>query len=185
MFVQLKLKKSLLGAFAMLVLITACEEEVKEKKVEAKKTKTVFTNSCEPNQVWTGEETISKNTVKRSGNCSSKMDKDVEFGMGLRKRSDEISEAPPKKIIAGLWINCPDSLIDAKIVLSVDDEKGNIFWSGFPINKSVKKTNEWVYIENTIDFPLALNPKNYISVYVWNPKKELFYIDDWKIEFSN
>ena len=185
MFMQLNVNKSLIGAFAVLVLITACEEEVKEKKVEVIKTKKVFTNSCEPNQVWTGEETISKNTVKRSGDFSSKMNKDVEFGMGLRKRCDEISKFPPKKIIAGLWINCPDSLLDAKIVVSVDDEKGNIFWSGFPINKSVKKTNEWVYLENTIDFPLALNPKNYISVYVWNPKKELFYVDDWKIEFSN
>jgi hypothetical protein len=182
---QLKVNESLLAVFVVLALNTSCDEEIKEEKVEVIKTKIVFANNCEPNQIWTGEATISKNAVKRSGDYSSKMDKDVEFGMGLRKRCDEISEVPPKKIIAGLWINCPDSLSGAQIVISVDDENGNLFWSGFPINKSVKKTNEWVYLENTIDFPLALNPKNYISVYVWNPSKELFYIDDWKIEFSN
>jgi len=31
---QLNVNKSLIGAFALLVLITACEEEVKEKKIK-------------------------------------------------------------------------------------------------------------------------------------------------------
>ena len=180
----LKLNKFLLGVFGLFVVsIAACDEEIEEKKIDT--TKTVFVNTCEPNQIWSGEETISKNEIKRGGEYSSKMTKEIEFGMGLRKRCDEISEFPPKKVVAGVWINCPEVLKGGQIVISIDDEKGNVFWSGFPINKSIKKQNEWIYCENTIEFPMELNAKNYVSIYVWNPEKELFYLDDWKIEFSN
>jgi hypothetical protein len=183
---QLKLNKTLKGAFSILVFLgISCNEEIKEEKIEIEKTKIVFANNCEPNQIWIGEGTIAKNDVKKSGEYSSKMDASVEFGMGLRKRCDEISITPPKKVVAGVWIYCPDTANGGQIVVSVDDEKGNVYWSGFPINKSVKKSNEWVYVENTIEFPLTLNAKNFISVYAWNAKKQLFYLDDWKIEFSN
>jgi hypothetical protein len=183
---EINTNKSFTISFAVLLFFCmACDEEIKEEKIEIEKTKIVFANNCEPNQIWTGEGTIAKNDVKKSGEYSSKMDASVEFGMGLRKRCDEISITPPKKVVAGVWIYCPDTTNGGQIVVSVDDEKGNVFWSGFPINKSVKKKGEWVYVENVIEFPLTLNNANYISIYVWNPKKESFYLDDWKIEFSN
>ena len=180
----LKLNKSILGVFALVaVSFASCDEEIIEEEIN--KTKTVFTNTCEPNQIWMGETTILKNAIKRSGEYSSKMDKTVEFGLGLKRSCSKISEVPPKKVIAGVWIYCADTLKDAAIVFSVDDEKGNIFWSGSPIGKSIKKLNEWVFVENTIEFPKELNPSNNIAIYAWNPKKEMFFLDDWKIEFSN
>ncbi|MBA3704651.1 MAG: hypothetical protein H0W84_01735 [Bacteroidetes bacterium] len=77
-----------------------------------------------------------------------------------------------------------DSVVNARIVLCIKDPEGkeNIFWAGKEIISTTYVKNKWIKEEGSFSIPSQfLEPKNLISVFIWNKGQSKIFIDNLQI----
>jgi hypothetical protein len=86
------------------------------------------------------------------------------------------------KITADCWVNSPDYQLSNNIslVLSVDNDKGNIIWKGLPIDGQLIDEKQWNNIFNFIEYQHKTSNCT-LSIYVWNTSNEDILIDDFRV----
>jgi hypothetical protein len=122
-----------------------------------------------------------------SGKISSKLSAENEYSAIIIKQCDTLDfSGQTKKISFKAKISgTPDNYNEAIIVVSVDDTAGkNLYWDGKAITTNVNDRGEWKTIgADFIIEPNLLKVGNIIKLYIWNPKKKGFYIDDLELDF--
>ena len=89
------------------------------------------------------------------------------------------------KIKGEVWCNIDDSSANPKVVIHAQDSIGkNICWQAFGLSEKKKAFHNWAKMGFDFKLPETFVKSDHLSIYVWNPEKKKFYIDDWKIEFS-
>jgi hypothetical protein len=107
-----------------------------------------------------------------------------EYSLGLSKAFSEISPNPVKHIKVSVWVKLTDLAKKSSLVVSVNGpDNKNIFWSGHDLNTVVKESGKWTKFE-TEDILTDVNTDSAkVGIIVWNPNKDVVYIDDYEIQF--
>ncbi|MEO8085809.1 MAG: hypothetical protein ABI763_03260 [Bacteroidota bacterium] len=193
-------KKKLSGLFLILVLAVAAYFFVRHKnkkpvdvvKVTAPVvppskyntlavTATFFTDMEDPDRAtWIGERSAEKFF---SGKFSNKLSDKAEYGMTLSKKGIEIPQHEKvKQVRISFQLFSKIPLKKASIVYAVNGTKNKAY--EYFQEEIHGEANKW----NSAEFILNVNAASWgedaaIKIYPWNPGKEVFYIDDIKIEF--
>ncbi|MEI6123085.1 MAG: hypothetical protein WCQ95_05585 [Bacteroidota bacterium] len=168
------------GALAIISLLSSCSGS-KDARIEPGSI--TISNDLE-NTGWINQYTLVKD-VAHSGKISSKIDSITQYSFGYSEKFKNISDTLPKSVDFSVWVYFPQTGINGSLVYSIDSVGKNIFWKGIPLKDSVKAANQWKEIKTNIELPRKIMPTDKISIYVWNPDKKTFYVDDMKIIFHN
>ncbi len=120
-----------------------------------------------------------------SGENLCKLSSGTEYSVTVKKRISDIPKNTLKIEFNSKILDIANNSKDARIVLSVNDDKDkNLFWSEVPLlSKSINNVNtKWKNV--SAEFILNLNsfpPNAYLKLYVWNKFKKEFYLDDFEI----
>ena len=170
--------------FAFVLLIAcACSNEKKKSNdvpvsVEVKKHIEVIYQDVLPIEDF-NDERISKEKFF-SGIQSLYMGPKMEYSSGFKQSIGKIENY---NNIDSLEINfmnfSTQKLKGVKLVWTIDDDKGtNLIWNGSLLeNKSV---NTWENVKLAFKLnPSLVKEKHILNIYIWNPSKEEFWIDDF------
>jgi len=77
------------------------------------------------------------------------------------------------------WI-FPKDTFNAQMVIDIGDKNGNE-WRAILLKPFVKSTGEWQEVFATFELPASVFPDDEIKIYLWNPEKSSFYLDDFTV----
>ncbi|MFA4852741.1 MAG: hypothetical protein WC599_09505 [Bacteroidales bacterium] len=131
---------------------------------------------------------INNNTIGKFGGATgdycSKVDSINEFSYGFCKLISKISPYPIKKVKVSVSIKLENLSKKSNLVISLTDKNNkNIFYSGRELNTVVLETNKWYKFNAEDVLPDFDTEGANIMVYVWNPNKNVAYVDDFEISF--
>ena len=66
----------------------------------------------------------------------------------------------------------------AEIVISIDNEMGNRYWTAYPLRDFVNDTALWSQANLDLNFPADYVENGTIKVFIWNKGKEKMYFDN-------
>ncbi len=138
---------------------------------------------------WSSIDTSKYNdSISNSATNSYLFDQTTEWGPVFTQRLDKLIKNKNNFIDISLMAKTNDSFDEAIFVGTLESNGKTIYWNGTFFNKYIIdtiKNNDWVTIHHSIKFSdIYLNYSNImLKVYVHNPGKKSFFIDDFKIKF--
>lgn len=122
-----------------------------------------------------------------SGRFLGRLDSLHEFSPGLEMVADTFAPGGGKlfcKVTLMLNDSSPGASNRAFFVISIDSvDKGYNYWNGLKINGiSRQDTGQWRKCMYQWNLPVIKNPKAVVKMYVWNPRRQTFAIDNMRIE---
>jgi len=127
---------------------------------------------------WNYETIRHSGEQAHSGSFSEKMDS-VEYGVSFITNSEKINISSDDILEAEAWFYCMDQPADAALVISFMKNDETIIYNSIFLRNFFRKKNTWTRMLLASAIP-AGNHK--LSVYIWNPKLERFYVDDISIK---
>ena len=90
------------------------------------------------------------------------------------------------KITADCWVKSPSYKLsnDIKLILTVDDKKGNIIWKGISIDRQLIDKKQWNNIYSFIEYK-HITTNCTLNAYIWNTSNKDILIDDFRIMIVN
>lgn len=165
--------RTLFITLSAVVILTGCSEK---KPIS-------FENDTEPHD-WTQGFTIKERSNAHSGKFVSVIDSTNSFSLAFHKKIQDISEEKIKSVTFSYWIFVSDLNAKGKTVLGVDDEGKLIDWQGRIFQDRVSEPNKWVQISETFTIPDKVEPKDILSLCVWNESKSEILVDDFQVTFN-
>jgi len=116
-----------------------------------------------------------------SGKYSFHLDSLNEYSPGFATKIGEMNAGNFDEIRIKVMAFCSDSIRDLPIVISVDNvQKGNYIWASSKI-ENFAGPNEWAPAFFVFFLPEIISPEDDLKIYIWNPKKQVVYLDDLTI----
>lgn len=167
--------KNLIYSLILISFLFSCSNNDEKKNA-------IFstTNDMDNSVMWINTNTIVKGTA-HSGFFSSKLDSTKEFGIGLGSKFENFNSKLPKKVFVKLWVYSLVPNLDAAIVCDPNINGKSLKYQSYSFVEPIKKANEWIEVKTSFDMPSNITPNTELKVYIWNPKKHLFYIDDMEV----
>jgi len=128
---------------------------------------------------WDKETKKQNKEVAHSGSFSQKMDAQTEYSATYHSSTEKLILRTDDMLKAEVWFNAPDSVSDAVLVISINKKGETVLWKGMPLKNFYTGKNKWQ--RAILCAPVLSEPNTELAVYVWNPNKKNFYIDDFKI----
>jgi len=156
--------------------------------VDLSKPYRVFQSDFEKNQTGWNDISRKLDTLHSfSGRYLGPLDSLHEFSPGLEMRADTFAPQGGKlfcKVSLMLNDSSPGASNQAFFVISIDSVyKGYNYWNGLQLNGiSQQDTGRWRKCTYQWNLPVLKNPKAVIKMYVWNPRRQTFAIDNLRIE---
>ena len=107
-----------------------------------------------------------------------------DYGLGFEINAEK--EFPQQNIAVkyGFWFKIADTLTQAKLVFSIDGEKGNVYWQGYDLVNYQTRPNEWSEMLLDLHFPVDYLRNNSIKGYLWNPSHNRILLDHATLEIK-
>ena len=118
-----------------------------------------------------------------TGDYCSKIDSINQYSYGFGKFINEISQNSIKKVKINVWVKLEDLTKKTQLVVSLGKDNKNIFWNGHDVSPFIKETNKWYKVEVEDTFGELETKGAYIEIYLFNPNKNIAYVDDFEINF--
>lgn len=123
---------------------------------------------------WNYETKYQSNEQAHSGMYSEKME-EREYSVGFRTSTEKLNLNNNEALKAEAWFHCSDSLRDAALVISFQRNDEVVLYNSVLLKNFFHEKNKWTRALLFSDVP----PGNCdVSIYIWNPKHEIFYTDD-------
>ncbi|MBI2730162.1 MAG: hypothetical protein HYX40_05325 [Sphingobacteriales bacterium] len=134
---------------------------------------------------WTGA--LIDSGIAYSGKFSQKVINENEYGEGLRIPLGEADKQPLKKIKANVKIAATQ--LDGEIFLVIDifspsENKSIAYNSGANQSEIIKSSKAWAVCTNEMFIPANAKANDIVKVYVWNPRHQQFFMDDFEVTFE-
>jgi ABC-type cobalt transport system substrate-binding protein len=131
--------------------------------------------------------------IVHSGRNSFTMDGRTEFSPGLCKKVSELHLASPDttlpdearlKARAVVYINLQQPLNPANtlFVISFENQNKPYSYAALNLNELRLRPNHWRRVAFTTPIPAFKSPDDIMKVYIWNPGKQVFLMDDLRVE---
>jgi hypothetical protein len=170
-----------IACILLLTIMLSCSEGKNKEGVS--KNGLVFKNDIDQIAGWVSNPSITCGEG-HSGKYFCKVDSSIEFSYGFSNFLANISSSKLKKVKFSSWCKSDNMQNKAVLVCSICEEGKSLAWVGVDLKKMIKKPNEWTYIFGDIMIPEKRSPKTEVKVYLWNPKKDVAYADDFEIVFE-
>ncbi len=125
-------------------------------------------------------------SARFGGRYAFVMDQRTEFSPGIccQKVSDLPMPGEPFAIRFSGRVRLPDAAVRAKIMLVVSFEKDFKSYSYTGLNLAERRLppDRWVRVSITAPLPNYFTPNDVMKVYLWNPEKAGFLVDEMKVE---
>lgn len=156
-------------------------DDVTSRKVVVHSTNS-FENETPEN--WTNSSLIKKSPDAHSGKNISVL-LPTEFSTNYSLLLDSIAYGEVT-ISANCWIksNDYDYCKDLSLVISIDDENGNILWKSILIDEQLIDQNNWNHVSNFVSFQHK-KPNSMVKIYVWNSGNQTVYLDDMEFYITH
>ena len=145
--------------------------------------KTLYLNTFEnPGDAW-DQSYLTADTVHR-GKKAYRMDSRTEYSPGI---CHPVSTLPPEsdnqELRVSLYVNIPVIGHDKNTLLVISFEHRNKSYSytAVKLNDRKEGAGRWNRVTIGTTVPKFLSPDDQVKVYIWNPGKQLFYIDDLRV----
>jgi hypothetical protein len=135
---------------------------------------------------------LSRNFVHK-GSFAYLMDGRTEFSPGLclpvkdiriARIDSSLSSSAHKagiRAVAYVYLTEPASTANTLLVISFEHKNKPYSYTSMNLNEQKLKPNRWNRISLTAPLPAFKSPGDLLKVYIWNPGKQLFYLDDLRI----
>ena len=120
-----------------------------------------------------------------SGSRSFKMYKKTEFSPGLEIKCSAISSLKKNiRIRASAFLFFPDSLQSGQVlfVVSLEEKNQPYQYEAMSLNDIKFNVNQWTKVSFTVHLKEIKSYNDIVKVYLWDPGKKKFYLDDFKVE---
>ncbi len=108
------------------------------------------------------------------------MDKDI-----MVKRSDpSVGTAKVLEIrtVVYIFMPEPDTTVNTLLVISFENNNQPYSYTSLKLNDPKFKPGRWNRVMLTSPVPEIKSPDDLVKVYIWNPGKQVFYLDDLRVE---
>ncbi|MCX6244914.1 MAG: hypothetical protein NTU98_09435 [Bacteroidetes bacterium] len=120
-----------------------------------------------------------------SGKSSYRMDEATEFSPGFLIQCSELKKNQGAlKVRVSLFILTP-TLIDTdqpSLIVSLDDKKTSYDYNFKSLRLMNLSVNQWTQVEYEVNLVPVHAGTDMLKVYIYNPGKNLFFIDDLKVD---
>ncbi len=144
----------------------------------------IFFTSFEPDP-------LSADTLKLSrefalnGRYSFTMDERTAFSPGPTQL---VSTLPHQTHAAGIrfrvyvYLQGPPSDANTLMVISFENNHQSYSYTALNLNQQKLKPNHWNRVSLSAQLPEFKSPDDFMNIYIWNPGKQVFYLDDMKVD---
>lgn len=141
-----------------------------------------------------GDPSLLSREIVHRGSFSYLMDGRTEFSpglclsikrMGLKQPESSLPATPTKQgIRAIVYVYLPEIIMTANTLLVISFEHKNqpYSYTSLNLNEQKLKPNRWNRVSLTAPLPAFKSPEDLLKVYIWNPGKQMFYMDDLRVE---
>jgi len=146
--------------------------------------KNLYFTSFEPDSTHKDTAKLSAK-IALTGKYSFVMDSRTEFGPGYdQKVSAFPGPAKNRGIRVTVYVNMPEIRTDLNtlMVISFENEHKSYSYTAVNLDELRLKPNQWERISISAPFPGFRSPDDMMKTYIWNPGKQVFYIDDMKTD---
>ena len=116
-------------------------------------------------------------SVSHAGKHSLNIESKNEFCITLKTSVATIFPDNKGCVNISVWVLAKDTF-NAQMVMDVGQPNGKREWQGKLLNQFVKKTEKWQEVFVTFEIPSSVFPDDEVAIYLWNPGKNSFYLDD-------
>lgn len=142
-------------------------------------------NDFEQLEGWTGDVALPSLTKEKahSGSYSVRVGPGIDYGNGFIGTLGKLSPTRLTQVQVKGWVFVPAGTVTAGIVTNLVDPAATdgkaALWEVLPLDKAVKKRNEWVEVEKTLTLPANAGPNFKLYVYLWSGgSPSVAYLDD-------
>lgn len=158
-------------------------DSIREGMDAAAVIKSLYINGFEnPGDAWNPASRVSE-PVHR-GTSAYRMDGSTEFSPGLILEAAAFPDtAGGVKIRASAYVKLNEIRKDLNtlLVISLEHEGKSIFYQSASLNAEAFPAGRWRRVTAEAILPPARSPHDVLKVYVWNPGKQVFYLDDLEV----
>lgn len=171
--------------FILVLLIALSFISCTKKKKDNASTaaKLVFSSNMDCFDCWSNTSTL-KSGIAHSGLYSSKLDSSTEFSYTFTQQYKYISPNKVSKVNVTIWGYFPNADIKAQLIIAVDSANKSRLWESTKLEDKIKTSNTWTEVTFSATLPAKISENDILKVYVWNPVKRAFYVDDMEISFE-
>ena len=124
-------------------------------------------------------------SVRFSGMYSAKITPENEYTTIYSIPVKDFGERLPRYINLTFWAFNPwDMQNEALAVCSIDKNDKNVVWQSQPFNSIFTQKRKWQRLTVRFVLPDYMDRDPVLKLYIWNPKRSAFFIDDLNIEFD-
>ncbi|MEO8085791.1 MAG: glycosyltransferase family 39 protein [Bacteroidota bacterium] len=128
---------------------------------------------------WNYETDNRSGDFARSGLFSEKMDGRKEYGISYKNETSKLNLNSSNMLKAEAWFYAADTIRTASLVVAFTKNGEMVSYAAAPLQYFFYAKNKWT----KVFLFSAIPPEDCeLSVYVWNPNHETFYIDDLSIK---
>lgn len=138
-------------------------------------------NDFEKVHQWENDSLLRSKDVSHSGKYSSKYSELTEFGPTYKLASQKMV-SPHAKIKASVWVYTEDLTMNAHLVVDIQRKGVPSLWRSAEVKNFIKEKKHWTKMTIICAAPISQNNEGQAVIYVWNPDKKTFFIDDFEIE---
>lgn len=163
-----------------IALFAGCTKKKGKKESEIK---LAFSSNMECVDCWSNVGTL-KQGIAHSGTYASKLDSANEYSYAFVQTFKNIKPNQVKKVNVKVWGYFPNADIRAQLVIAIDSASKSKFWEGMKLEDKIKTANTWTEVTFSVLLPATCSDNDVFKVYVWNPSKRTFFIDDLEVTFE-
>ena len=143
-----------------------------------------FETPSDPN-IWK-KTTPLDSTAARSGKFALKHEATNEFGLYFSTKNLSMSLTGKELLFFNGNIKLQSPTNDIKLVVAAKNEKDEDFhYDSYTLTEYLEANNEWQNVQFQFNLPLLNNETDYLYIYIWNPGKTEFLLDDFSYWIYN
>ena len=137
------------------------------------------------NSIWK-KQYIKNDSLAFSGNNICECPSDLMYAFGFDLQMDDSIGNRNAIFTFDMMIKSEEKL-NAKLVLSVQNENKNVLWKAFPLSNGFVNEHQWYKADFEFNVPNDIIKGSKLNCYILNDKFEHFYIDDFSfsVEYYN
>jgi len=115
------------------------------------------------------------------------MDSRTEYSPGINLKVSELQATDDSaELRASLYVNLPviRHTLNTLLVVSFEHRDKPYCYTAVNLNDVTVRPGKWQRVSLEVPLPVFRSMKDQVKVYIWNPGKQLFYIDDLRFELA-
>lgn len=181
-------KKILISSLLFIIItsVSSCFNNINDNN-SSQNIHTFFNDFEEENlnSIWK-KQYIKNDTLAFSGNNVCECPPDLLYAFGFDLNMDDSIGNRNAVFTFDMMIKS-ESKLNAKLILSIQNESKNVLWKAFPLSNGFVQENQWYSSDFEFNIPNDIIKGSQLNCYILNDKSEYFYIDDFSfsIEYYN